>query len=135
MSNEITVYDASSFNVPTGPACTIDITTDAGAIAVTNALSASEPLSEHVDEEIVVTDIIMVPAKRAVSEEPCMNTHLVLVDGTCYFSQSDGVCSAARNIIGAFGDKMHRGLRIVCFEQKLRNGNTMKSLRVLGFAD
>lgn len=142
MANEIMVanenvaieqgHSTNDFEIPRGYICTVDITTFAGKMAVMNALNGAEPLSEHVDETLIVKDIVTTSGVRSRSGEECINTHLILADGSALFSQSDGVHSAACNLVALFtkngvtdfGD----GIPIKCVERPLRNGNTLKTL-------
>lgn len=128
MSENNAIAKASDFAIPEGFICTVDITTEEGKMNVANALNGAVPLKDYVDKKITVVDILTTPGIRAVSETECTNTYLVLKDGTVLFSQSDGVARAARNLVGIWFDGFGDGLNLKCIEQKLNNGNTMKTL-------
>lgn len=115
--------------------CTIDTNTDAGAVDAANALGSAESLSNFGSDEFVIKDIITKPGVRAITEEPCTDVILVLDDGTCLFTQSVGIHNSAEYIVMSLGrERIHRGVRVKVCEIKTRGGNTLKQLRVLGFA-
>lgn len=123
------------FDIPEGFICTVDTTTDEGAINAANALGAAESLSNYGKDEFIVTDVITKPGIRAVSEEPCTDVILILNDGACLFSQSVGILNSVQFMVAACGlEKIHRGVRVKLTEITTRGGNTLKQLKVLGFA-
>lgn len=122
------------FNIPDGFICTVDTTTDEGAINAANALGAAESLSAYDKKEFTVVDVITKPGIRAVSEEACTDVILILKDGTCLFSQSVGILNSVQFMVAACGlEKIHRGVRVQLAEITTRGGNTLKQLKVLGF--
>lgn len=123
------------FNVPKGYICTVDITTDQGAINAANALGAAESLSQYGKDEFTIVDIITKPGVRAVSEEACTDVILILDDGNCLFSQSVGILNSVIFMAASLGkEKIHRGVHVKLSEITTRGGNTMKQLKILGFA-
>ena len=110
---------------------TVNMDTFEGAAAVANALNASVSLNDYDGEILDVVDIVTVPGVRAQTGEECINTHLILDDGTTVFSQSSGIARSARFIVGFLGDFIHDGIRLRVKEQKLRNGNILKSLEIV----
>lgn len=142
MSNEIMVANENAiveqnkhtndFEIPTGYICTVDISTIEGKMAVMNALNGADSLSKHVGETLIVKDVVTTRGTRSRSGEECINTHLILADGSALFSQSDGVQRAVVSLVALFtvngvcdfGD----GVAIKCVEQQLNNGNTLKTL-------
>lgn len=123
------------FDIPKGFICTIDTTTDEGAINAANALGSAESLSNFGSDEFVIKDIITKPGVRAITDEPCTDVIIVLDDGTCLFSQSVGILNSVQMLIASLGlEKLHRGVRVKLVEIKTRGGNTLKQLRILGFA-
>ena len=142
MSNEIMVanenaivesgHSTNDFEIPRGYICTVDISTFEGKMAVMNALNGSESLSDHVGETLIVKDVVTTRGIRSRTGEECVNTHLILADGSALFSQSDGVQRAVCSLVALFtvngvcdfGD----GIAIKCVEQTLKNGNTLKTL-------
>ena len=125
----------AEFDIPKGFICTIDTTTDEGAINAANALGSAESLSNYGSDEFVIKDIITKPGVRAITDEPCTDVIIVLEDGTCLFSQSVGILNSVQMLIASLGlEKLHRGVCVKLVEIKTRGGNTLKQLRILGFA-
>ena len=135
MANEIMVanQNASDFNIPRGYICTVDISTMDGKLDVMNALNGSTSLSEHMNETLMVRDIVTTQGVRSRTGESCTNTHLLLSDGTALFSQSDGVARSIAVLVALFTDADGRcdfgdGIPLMCVEQPLNNGNTLKTI-------
>jgi hypothetical protein len=142
MADEIMVIDESAitegnssvnFNIPRGYICTVDISTIEGKLSVMDALNGADSLSKHMNEVLIVKDIITTAGTRAVSGTPCTNTHLILADGTTLFSQSDGVKRSVETLVALFTKQdgtcdFGDGIKLQCVEQTLRNGNTIKQL-------
>ena len=141
MSNEIMnvnenaiakAENSADFEIPRGYICTVDITTIEGKLYVMKALNGSTSLADRVNETLMVKNIVTTQGGRSRTGEECINTHLLLDDGTALFSQSDGVARSAQVLVALFtingvcdfGD----GIAIKCVEQKLPNGNTLKTL-------
>ena len=134
--NETAIAETSEnkadFEIPRGYICTVDITTMEGKFDVMNALNGSTSLSEHMNEPLLVKNIVTTQGVRSRTGEQCTNTYLILADGTTLFSQSDGVKRAVEVLVALFtvngvcdfGD----GISVQCIEQKLNNGNTLKTL-------
>lgn len=140
MSNEIIksnttevvpVSETFDFNIPEGYICTVDISTFEGAATVTNAINASTSLNDYKEDVFEIVDIITVPGVRSRTGEQCINTHLVLKDGTMLFSQSDGVARSAKFIVGFLGQYIHDGIKVRVKETALRNGNSLKTLELV----
>lgn len=122
------------FDIPEGFICTVDTSTDEGAINATNALGAAESLNNYGSDEFVIVDIITKPGVRAVSGGACTDVILILDDGNCLFSQSEGILNSVQFMAAACGlEKIHRGVHVKVTEIKTRGGNTLKQLKVLGF--
>lgn len=135
MANEIMVANENSanFNVPRGYICTVDISTIEGKLDVMNALNGSTSLSERMNEPLIVKNIVTTAGVRSRTGEACTNTHLILDDGTTLFSQSDGVKRSAQTLVALFTDAngvcdFGDGVKVMCVEQPLKNGNTLKTL-------
>lgn len=134
MPNEIIIAsdNASDFNIPRGYICTVDISTIDGKLDVMNALNGSTSLSDHVDETLIVKNIVTTQGVRSRTGETCTNTHLLLDDGTALFSQSDGVARSASVLVALFTSNgvcdFGDGIAVKCVEQKLPNGNSLKTL-------
>lgn len=110
---------------------TVNMDSFEGAATVANAINASVSLNDYENDILDVVDIVTVPGVRAQSGDECINTHLILADGTTVFSQSAGIARSAKFIVGFLGDYIHDGIRVRVKEQKLRNGNSLKSLEIV----
>lgn len=133
MANELATTNTQlpMIAIPDGFVNTVNMDSFEGAAAVANALNASVSLNEYENDILYVVDIVTVPGVRVQSGEECINTHLILNDGTTVFSQSAGIARSAKFIVGFLGDYIHDGIRLRVKEQKLRNGNTLKSLEIV----
>lgn len=135
-ANETAITEVSEntadFEIPRGYICTVDITTMEGKLDVMNALNGSTSLSEHMNEPLKVKNIVTTQGTRSRTGELCTNTHLILEDGTTLFSQSDGVKRAVEVLVALFTQNgvcdFGDGIVVQCIEQKLNNGNTLKTL-------
>jgi hypothetical protein len=133
---DLVKYDEMNFNVPTGNICTIDLSDLEGTIKLATALNGSVSMKDKVGEILRVTDIVTVPGVRSRTGEACTNTHLICDDGTVYFTQSDGIARSVKVLLAAFTDKqtgrfispVSRGVGFKVMEQKLDNGNTLKTM-------
>ena len=140
MSNEIIKQDSNSISIPEGSFNTVDMSTFEGAAKVANAINNSQSLAQYVEDNdnpiLDVVDIVVTPGIRKSrdggADMPCEDTRLILSDGTSLLSQSGGIARSARFIVGFLGTVIHDGIKIRVCEQKLRNGNTIKNLEVVG---
>lgn len=103
---------------------------------VVNAMNNAESLSDHEGETLEVIGVFTKPGIRRARDKngadtPCTNTTLICVDGTAYFSQSEGVRNAADNFMaaGLFDDGEVVPMKLV--SSKLPNRNTRKTLVLL----
>ena len=140
MANEIMVANEntnvantsndSNFEIPRGFICTVDITTMQGKLDVMNALNGAEPLSKRMNETLILKNVVTKIGARAVTGEECINTYLILDDGSALFSQSVGVLDSITIMVGLFTQNgvcdFGEGIPIKCIERPLRNGNTLK---------
>lgn len=144
MTTEIVKQD-SAINaniIPDGSFNTVDMATFDGAMKVTNAINNSTSLAEYCDANkdavLTVVDMVVTPGVRKSRDggpdQPCDDTRLILADGTALMSQSGGIARSARFIAGLLGAELHSGILIKVVEQKMRNGNTIKALEVVGKA-
>ncbi len=111
-----------------------------GRMKTINAYNSSVSLKNYTDTVLNICDCITMPGVRKArsldqTDTRCQNTYLIDTDGVSYFSQSDGVAKSI-NVIAAmfpkFGKSMEQGcLQLVCKEQVLDNGNTLKSIDVI----
>lgn len=124
------IVEDTTFNIPQGYVCTLDMTTDDGKKQVAQALNGSEPLKDKMNYVINLVGVITTPGTRAVSGNECTNNYMVADDGTVYFSQSDGVTRSLKVIVALWGAQLAEGktVPVKCIEQKLNNGNTLKTI-------
>lgn len=142
MANEIMVQNNteiannSDFAIPAGFICTIDTETLDGKLALANVVNSAITMRDLVDTPIMVRDIITTPGVRSRTGEACTNCYLIANDGTAYFTQSDGIARGLKLIVGIFTDSRtgeftapcDMGVALVVKEQKLPNGNTLKTI-------
>lgn len=128
--NELTTVKDSTFNIPQGHVCTLDMTTQDGKVAVAKALNGSSPLKNKMNEVLHLKGIVTTPGVRAVSNSACTNNYLILDDGEVLFSQSDGVTRSLKVIVALWGDQLLAGetVDVKCISQQLNNGNTLKTI-------
>lgn len=123
------------FEIPEGFICTVDITTDQGAINAANALGSAESLNNYDKDEFIVTDFITKPGIRAVTGDACTDVVLILNDGTCLFTQSVGILNSVQFMAASLGrERIHRGVKVAVTTVNTRSGNELKQLKILGFA-
>lgn len=144
MTTELANTAANTLAIPEGAFNTVDMNSFEGLQKVTNAINNSQSLAEYVENNnnptMTVVDIVVTPGIRKSRDEripdaDCEDTRLILADGTSLLSQSGGIARSARFIAGFLGkETLHEGVLIRVVEQKLRNGNTIKNLEVVGKA-
>lgn len=143
MTNELATTNNVAANIiPEGAFSTVDMTTFEGAQKITNAINNSQSLAEYDENNgnpvLTVVDIVVTPGMRKArdggDDTPCEDTRLILANGTSLMSQSGGIAKAARFIAGFCGAALHDGIMLRVVSSKLRNGNTVKSLEVVGKA-
>lgn len=137
IDNAIANTENVNFNIPTGFINTYDLSTNEGKMSVVNAINSSEPLKDHMDEELHIVDCVTMPGVRkgrnGMPDTECKNVHLIDVNGVSYFSQSDGVSRAVQMFAAMWPDfgketTADGYLAIKCVAQELPNGNTLKTL-------
>ena len=126
MDNCTDLYTPASYS-------SIKATDTATKKLVVNAMNNAESLADYADKVINVIGVFTKPGIRRSRDKngvdmPCTNTTLVCVDGTAYFSQSEGVRNAADNLMaaGLFDEGEIVPMKLVAY--KLPNGNTRKTL-------
>lgn len=104
------------------------------------ALNAAESLATAVvpDQDVFdVVDIFQTPGVRrsrveGVPDTVCKNTYFLLADGRALMSQSDGIGRSVDMLLAIYPDcgrSSEKGyLTLAVHEQKLPNGNTLKSV-------
>lgn len=137
MENAIANTENVNFDIPTGFINTFDLSTNEGKMKVVNATNNSVPLKDFMNTELHIVDCVTMPGIRkgrnGMPDTECKNTHLIDENGVSYFSQSDGVSRAVQMFAAMWPDfgktSTKEGfLAIKCIEQKLPNGNTLKTL-------
>lgn len=115
---------------------TLDASTVEGKLTTANALNSAVSLNDYVETPLQIVDLIQTAGIRKARDKnqidtPCTNTYLIGADGQAYFSQSEGVARSARNILAIFPDlNKPEGLKMVCSEMQLPNGNSIKQIAV-----
>lgn len=104
------------------------------------ALNAAESLANVIvpDQDVFdVVDIFQTPGVRrsrieGVPDTACTNTYFLLADGRALMTQSDGVSRSVNMLLAIYPDcgrSSEKGyLTLSVHEQKLPNGNTLKSV-------
>lgn len=104
------------------------------------ALNAAESLASVItpDKDVFdVIDIFQTPGFRrsrveGVPDTPCRNTYFLLADGRALMTQSEGIarsCDMLLSIYPDCGRSTEAGcLTLAVHEQKLPNGNSLKSV-------
>jgi hypothetical protein len=136
MANEVTVNNTESFEPAERGAVrtTIDMTTSEGQDRVFDALTSTEPLVNHLEEDIALTDIVFQGVELTSKETgeiiPATRTVLVDADGNCYSTVSGPVISALRTLIDIKGQprdwKSPQHITVV--ERRSNNNNRFYSL-------
>jgi hypothetical protein len=102
--------------------------------AAYNTLSGAVSLDDIGDKVIEIVGINQVNGTRidrdTQIEHPAINTTLVGVDGTGYFSQSMGIARDAYNIVSMFGEKWPEPIKISVKKIVLPNKNTLKHIEI-----
>lgn len=104
------------------------------------ALNAAESLAAVItpDKDVFdVIDIFQTPGFRrsrmeGVPDTPCRNTYFLLADGRALMTQSDGIARSCDMLLALYPD-CGRSTEVGCLtlavhEQKLPNGNSLKSV-------
>lgn len=139
--NTLATSDNVNFEVPTSFINTYDMNTNEGKMKVVNAINNSLPLNDYMETELHIVDCVTMPGIRkgrnGMPDTGCINTHLIDVTGVSYFSQSDGVARAVQMFAALWPDfgksTTDEGyLPVKCISQVLPNGNTLKSLVIVG---
>ena len=134
--NNNAMQNNTDFNIPKGYICTLDIDTIEGKIALANALNGAVSMRDKVGETLRVTNIVTTKGARSRTGEECINTYLICDDDIVYFTQSDGIASAAKVIVALFTDKntlkfnnpVELGVGLQVRETEMASGNTLKTI-------
>lgn len=138
MSNEImNINENNNTQLPN----TLAITDPKSKNRALRALNASESLASAiaVGEPFEVVDIFQTPGIRRARQEgaldtPCINTYFLITDGRSLMTQSDGIARSVQMLLSPMmypecGRSTEEGfIRLAVYEQKLPNGNSLKSI-------
>ena len=135
-NNNTAIQNTSDFEIPRGYICTLDITTIDGKMTLATALNGAVSMSDKIDEPLRVTDVVTTQGARSRTGEECVNTYLICDDGAVYFSQSDGIARSVKVLVALFTNPntqkfenpVEQGVGFLVKEQKLGNGNTLKTV-------
>lgn len=119
---------------------TITLDSDHDKNRALRALNSAESLANVIvpDHDVMeVIDIFQVPGVRrsrieGVPDTRCKNTYFLLADGRALMTQSDGIARSCDMLLALYpdcGKSTEAGcLKLAIHEQKLPNGNTVKSV-------
>lgn len=139
MSNDIISVEEQAVVMANEFANTIQLVTPADKMRVLRALNSAVSLNSIGSNPIDVIDIIQRPGIRRsrdsrLPDAPCINTYFITRDGKTYMTQSVGISNSARDIVDPMmfpdcGRSTEKGcITLQVIEQKLDNGNTIKSI-------
>lgn len=116
---------------------TFAISTPADMAKIANAINSPDSMADIPAGVVMnVCDIIcshgVRKGRNGMPDTSCINTVLLLEDGTSLFTQSDGIARSIGTIASLFPDcGRSQGLKflpMVVEEKQLRNGNTLKTI-------
>lgn len=138
MSNDLAIIAPD--NQTTALHSTISLDTTHDKNRALRALNAAMSLANVIrpDQDVFdVIDIFQVPGIRRARQEgasdvPCKNTYFLLADGRALMTQSDGIARSIDMLLAIYPDcgrTSEKGyLSLAVHEEKLPNGNTIKSV-------
>ena len=108
--------------------CTLSADNKHEKLIILKALNAATSLND-VDGTFTIIGIMTTPGKRPQTNTDCINTYLILEDGSAYFSQSDGIAKSALYINKIFTkEEIAEGLEVFVKPISLSGGRTLKTL-------
>lgn len=132
--------DLALFHQQETMSSTISLDTDHDKNRALRALNNAESLAAVIVPDQTVfdcVDIFQVPGVRrsrieGVDDQPCTNTYFLLADGRALMTQSDGIKRSVNMLLALYPDcgrSTEKGcISLAVHEQKLSNGNTLKSV-------
>ena len=125
MSNEIIKTTENGMQI-----AGIDMSTYAGALAVTSALNVAASLDKTVSdgEAFEFVGCIFKDGVNDNTGEPCKESYFIKRDGSALFTKSGGIYQSAQNILGLLGQWLTDGLWVKIISQPTGRGNTIKLL-------
>ena len=135
-NNEVAVNNNDSFEPAERGAVrtTIDMTTDEGQDKVFDALTSAEPLLNHLEEDIALTDIVFqgveLTSKETGEIVPATRTILIDDKGKGYSTVSGPIISALRTLVDIKGQPKNWSApqHVTVIERRSKNNNRFYSL-------
>lgn len=136
MSNDLAFFNQDTTH--TGSTLALDTTENKNRAL--RALNTAESLAAAIvaDQDVFdVVDIFQTPGVRrsrmeGMPDQPCTNTYFLLADGRALMTQSDGISRSCQMLLAIYPDcgrSTEKGyLSLAVHEQKLPNGNSLKSV-------
>lgn len=136
MSNDLAIFNQDS----THTSSTLALDTTENKNRALRALNTAESLANAIvaDQDVFdVVDIFQTPGVRrsrmeGMPDQPCTNTYFLLADGRALMTQSDGISRSCQMLLAIYPDcgrSTEKGyLSLAVHEQKLPNGNSLKSV-------
>lgn len=136
MSNDLALFDQATTH--TGSTLALDTTENKNRAL--RALNTADSLAAVIvpdHDAFDVVDIFQTPGTRrsrmeGMPDQPCTNTYFLLADGRALMTQSDGIARSCAMLLAIFPDcgrSTEKGyLTLAVHEQKLPNGNSLKSV-------
>lgn len=136
MPNDLAFFNQDTTH--TGSTLALDTTENKNRAL--RALNTAESLAAAIvaDQDVFdVVDIFQTPGVRrsrmeGMPDQPCTNTYFLLADGRALMTQSDGISRSCQMLLAIYPDcgrSTEKGyLSLAVHEQKLPNGNSLKSV-------
>ena len=136
MSNDLSLFDQATTH--TGSTLALDTTENKNRAL--RALNTADSLAAVIvpdQDAFDVIDIFHTPGTRrsrmeGMPDQPCTNTYFLLADGRALMTQSDGIARSCAMLLAIYPDcgrSTEKGyLTLAVHEQKLPNGNSLKSV-------
>ena len=108
----------------------VDMSTYAGALAVTSALNVAASLDKTIadGQAFEFVGCIFKDGVNDNTGEPCKESYFIQRDGSALFTKSGGIYQSAQNILGLLGQWLADGLWVKIVSQPTGRGNTIKLL-------
>ena len=101
-----------------------------------DAINDALPLGEYIGETIQLCNVVTKQGTRysryTGAESTCQDTYLIDTDGTCYYTQSDGVATSINMLVSVFPDLTYKDqdyIEVEVCRKQLRNGNSLMTIR------
>ena len=108
--------------------CTLALDNKRDKLVILKALNAATSLND-VTGTFTIVGIMTMSGKRPQTGADCINTYLILADGSAYFSQSDGIARSAKRLHSMFtNDDIAEGIEVFVKIIDLEGGRKLKTL-------